>query len=75
MVLDGINDGDLAIVKHGVKAKNGQTVVAITEPCKPLESLPDGMQSAATLHRDIGTVDRGGQFALLSPFFCPVPAF
>ena len=31
MVLDGINDGDLAIVKHGTKPKNGQTVVAIVD--------------------------------------------
>ncbi len=31
MVLEGINDGDLAIVKHGTKPKNGQTVVAIVD--------------------------------------------
>jgi repressor LexA len=31
MVLDGINDGELAIVKHGTKPKNGQTVVAIVD--------------------------------------------
>ncbi len=31
MILAGINDGDLAIVKHAAKAKNGQTVVAIVD--------------------------------------------
>lgn len=29
MILDGINDGDLAIIRHGSTAKNGDTVVAI----------------------------------------------
>jgi SOS regulatory protein LexA len=31
MILDGINDGDMAIVKHGARAKNGQTVVAVVD--------------------------------------------
>ena len=31
MILDGINDGDLAIVKHTNQAKNGDTVVAIVD--------------------------------------------
>ncbi|MCP4785715.1 MAG: helix-turn-helix domain-containing protein [Fuerstiella sp.] len=31
MILDGINDGDMAIVKHGTRARNGQTVVAIVD--------------------------------------------
>jgi len=31
MILDGINDGDLAIVKHSARARNGQTVVAIVD--------------------------------------------
>ncbi len=31
MILSGINDGDLAIVKHAAKAKNGQIVVAIVD--------------------------------------------
>jgi SOS regulatory protein LexA len=31
MILDGINDGDMAIVKHGSRAKNGQTVVAVVD--------------------------------------------
>jgi repressor LexA len=31
MVLDGINDGDLAIVRHTNKAKNGETVVALVD--------------------------------------------
>lgn len=29
MILDGINDGDLAIIRHASTAKNGDTVVAI----------------------------------------------
>lgn len=29
MILDGINDGDLAIIRHANTAKNGETVVAI----------------------------------------------
>ncbi|MFO1003617.1 MAG: S24 family peptidase [Planctomycetaceae bacterium] len=29
MILDGINDGDLAIIRHGNTANNGDTVVAI----------------------------------------------
>ena len=29
MILDGINDGDLAIIRHANTAKNGDTVVAI----------------------------------------------
>ncbi len=31
MILDGINDGDLAIIRHSVKASSGQTVVAIVD--------------------------------------------
>ncbi len=31
MILDGINDGDLAIVRHADKARSGQTVVAIVD--------------------------------------------
>ncbi|HIE95458.1 MAG TPA: XRE family transcriptional regulator [Planctomycetes bacterium] len=31
MILDGINDGDMVIVKHGSRARNGQTVVAIVD--------------------------------------------
>lgn len=31
MILDGINDGDLAIVRHARKATTGQTVVAIVD--------------------------------------------
>lgn len=31
MILDGINSGDLAIMKHASNAKNGQTVVAIVD--------------------------------------------
>jgi repressor LexA len=31
MILDGINDGDLAIVRHSKKAHSGQTVVAIVD--------------------------------------------
>jgi SOS regulatory protein LexA len=29
MILDGINDGDLAVIRHAHTARNGQTVVAI----------------------------------------------
>jgi SOS regulatory protein LexA len=29
MILDGINDGDLAVIRHSTSARNGQTVVAI----------------------------------------------
>ena len=29
MILDGINDGDLAIIRHGSTARNGDTVVAL----------------------------------------------
>jgi repressor LexA len=29
MILDGINDGDLAIIRHANTAKNGDTVVAV----------------------------------------------
>jgi len=29
MILDGINDGDLSVIRHAVSARNGQTVVAI----------------------------------------------
>lgn len=29
MILDGINDGDLAVIRHTTSAQNGQTVVAI----------------------------------------------
>lgn len=31
MILDGIHDGDLAIVKHSDMARSGQTVVAVVE--------------------------------------------
>ncbi len=31
MILDGINDGDLAIVRHTNTAKNGDTVVAVVD--------------------------------------------
>jgi len=31
MILDGINDGDLAIIRHASTAKNGDTVVAIVD--------------------------------------------
>jgi SOS regulatory protein LexA len=31
MILDGINDGDMAIVRHTTVAKNGDTVVAIID--------------------------------------------
>ena len=31
MILDGINDGDLAIIRHTSEARNGDTVVAIVD--------------------------------------------
>ena len=31
MILDGINDGDLAIIRHGTTAKNNNTVVAVVD--------------------------------------------
>lgn len=31
MILDGINDGDLAIIRHANSAKNGETVVAVVD--------------------------------------------
>jgi len=31
MVLDGINDGDLAIIRHATTAKNNDTVVAVVD--------------------------------------------
>jgi repressor LexA len=31
MILDGINDGDLAVVKQASTARNGDTVVAIVD--------------------------------------------
>lgn len=31
MILDGINDGDLAIVRHTVEAKDGDTIVALVD--------------------------------------------
>ena len=31
MILEGINDGDLAIIRHAEKAKNGQIVVAVVD--------------------------------------------
>jgi len=34
MILDGINDGDLAIVRHTNVAKNGETVVAVVDGCE-----------------------------------------
>ena len=31
MILDGINDGDLAVVRHSSEANNGETVVALVD--------------------------------------------
>ncbi|MFN7681456.1 MAG: LexA family protein [Planctomyces sp.] len=31
MILDGINDGDLAIIRHAQTARNGQTVAAVVD--------------------------------------------
>ena len=31
MILDGINDGDLAVVRHTVEAKDGDTIVALVD--------------------------------------------
>lgn len=31
MILDGINNGDLAVIRHATSARNGQTVVAIID--------------------------------------------
>ncbi|MBL8816326.1 MAG: helix-turn-helix domain-containing protein [Planctomyces sp.] len=31
MILDGINDGDLAIIRHATRARSGQTVAAIVD--------------------------------------------
>ncbi len=31
MILDGINDGDLAIIRHADTAKNNDTVVAVVD--------------------------------------------
>ncbi len=31
MILDGINDGDLAIIRHAQRARNGQTVAAMVD--------------------------------------------
>lgn len=31
MILDGINDGDLAIIRHAREAKSGDTVVALVD--------------------------------------------
>ena len=31
MILDGINDGDLAIIRHAATAKNNDTVVAVVD--------------------------------------------
>jgi repressor LexA len=31
MILDGINDGDLAIIRHAQTARNGQTIAAVVD--------------------------------------------